>query len=180
MSGGRRRGLERQRLPASPTLQSAVSQQRSRQSRHSELPGYGWASLSSQPLVLRVETPLSCVSLWWSIVGSPQHASPGRQTGAAAEACRRNSKVAGSVEDGDEDEKPIGLWGGSVTKSDTLSRLSLIQAFWRVGRILGDEFGSGTRHGSSQAWWRINGAPELRARKQGFDKSSRKIGCRDQ
>lgn len=31
-----------------------------------------------------------------------------------------------------------------MTKSDTLSRLSLIQAFWRVGRILGDESGSGT------------------------------------
>lgn len=37
-----------------------------------------------------------------------------------------------------------------MTKSDTLSRLSLIQAFWRVGRILGDESGSGTRTGTAR------------------------------
>jgi hypothetical protein len=126
-----------------------------------------------------VSKPLACVSLLWSIVGSPQHASPGRQAGAAAEACRRNSKVAGSVEDGDGREKAHWRRRGSGTKSDTLSRLSLIQAVWRVGRILGGRVWLRYTHGNSQAWRRINGAPELRARKQGFDKSSRNIGCRD-
>lgn len=37
-----------------------------------------------------------------------------------------------------------------MTKSDTLSRLSLIQAFWRVGRILGEESGSGTSTGTAR------------------------------
>lgn len=58
------------------------------------------------------------------------------------------SKVAGNVEDGDAEENAHWPLGRFVTKSDTLSRLSLTKAVWRVGRILGDELaqvqGTGT------------------------------------
>lgn len=138
------------------------------------------ASLSScVPKPPSLVSPCCC-----SIVGSPQHASPGRQTGAAAEACRRNRRSLAMSRMAMRLKIPIGLWGGFLTKSDTLSRLSLIKAFGGLAGFWGTSLAQvrSTRHRYIQAWWRINGAPELRAHKQGFDKSSRttrKIGCRD-
>lgn len=150
-----------------------------------------WLGVAVRPasLVLCVEAALSLRLLVVVVVNCrlPSARGTGTPDGRSCGGLSSESKVAGDVEDGDvedgdEDGKAHWPLGRFVTKSDTLSRLSLIQAVWRVGRILGEEFGSGTRHGYIQAWRRINGAPELRARKQGFAKSSRttrKTVCRD-
>lgn len=143
-----------------------------------------WLGVAVRPasLVVCVEAPLSLRLLVVVNCRLPSARGTGTPDGRSCGGLSSESKVAGDVEDGDEDENAHWPLGRFVTKSDTLSRLSLIQAVWRVGRILGEEFGSGTRHGYIQTWRRINGAPELRARKQGFDKSSRttrKTVCRD-
>jgi hypothetical protein len=56
---------------------------------------YTWASLSSQPfffVVWLVFVKPPSLLVFVNCRRSPRHASPGRQTGAAAESCRRNRK----------------------------------------------------------------------------------------
>lgn len=81
------------------------------QTRHNECPGYGWASLSSQPLVLCAEAPLSCVPLLLFNCRLPSARVTGTPDGRSCGGLSSESKVAGNVEDGDEVENshwPLG------------------------------------------------------------------------